>query len=241
MWRYLTAAVAVVAACLLAASVRAGDPAPGSPSGAEVFARLKSGNERFVAGAATHPHEDAARRAATAHDGQKPIATVVACSDSREPVEIVLDQGIGDLFVVRVAGNVCDTDEIGSVEYGVGHLGTPAVLVLGHTGCGAVTAAVMGDEVHASVAALIDKIRPSVASAQAAHADLHGEDLVPAAVEANVWRSIEQLLTRSAELRDHVRAGSVRIEGAIYDLETGKVRWLGPHPEEKRLLAGAGK
>lgn len=105
----------------------------------ESLSRLKDGNARYLAGRGEHPRTDAARRRETAQEGQHPFATVVSCSDSRAPVEILFDQGIGDLFVVRVPGNVCNADEIAGIEYGIEHFHTPLCVVLGHTRCGAVS------------------------------------------------------------------------------------------------------
>ncbi len=202
----------------------------------EALQRLKEGNARFVAGESAHPNSDAARRVETARGGQHPFVTVVACSDSRSPVERLFDQGIGDVFVIRVAGNVCDTDEVGSIEYGVDHLGTPLLVVLGHTLCGAVTAVTTGAEVHGNIPPLVENIKPAVAAAQKAHPDLHGKDLVPAAIKANVWQAIDDLMRTSPTTRKLVRAGKLKVLGAIYDLESGKIEWLGSHPEESRLL-----
>lgn len=117
----------------------------------EAMKKLQEGNERYVAGKSTQPNQSQARRQETAK-GQHPFATVLACSDSREPVEIIFDGGIGDIFVIRVAGNVVDTIEVGSIEYGVANLHTPVVLVLGHTHCGAVAAAVKEVPVQGSIA-----------------------------------------------------------------------------------------
>src|SRR5688572_3946938 len=105
---------------------------------------LKEGNARYASGKSQHPHLDAERRSSTVSQGQEPFATILACSDSRDPVELIFDRGVGDLFVVRVAGNVAGISELASVEYGVGHLNTPLLIVMGHTKCGAVTAVVKG-------------------------------------------------------------------------------------------------
>ena len=183
-----------------------------------------------------HPNVDPARRTETGTRGQQPFVTILGCSDSRVPLETVFDQGIGDIFAVRVAGNVCDPDEMASIEYGVSQLGTHLLVVLGHTDCGAVTAAVTGAEVHGHMRGLVDKITPAVAEAQASHPDLHGKDLVPAATEANVWSSIEKLFLDSPMTRRYVKSGKLKVVGAIYDVKTGKVRWLGEHPKQKKLL-----
>jgi methyl-accepting chemotaxis protein len=211
---------------------------PASPAATPdaVRARLTDGNARFVAGQCEHPNSDTARRTDTAANGQHPVVTVVSCSDSRVPVERIFDQGVGDVFVIRVAGNVCGTDELGSVEYGVDHLGTPLLVVLGHSQCGAVTAAVTKAAVHGSIPALIDQIAPAVEAARKDHPALSGNDLVPAAIQANVWQGIHQVLSRSEAVRNRVNAGQLMVVGAIYDLSDGTVVWLGTHPEQATLL-----
>lgn len=200
---------------------------------------LREGNARFVAGKLEHPNLGYERRAATAAKGQAPFATVVTCSDSRVPVEYVFDRGIGDLFVVRVAGNVCDTDEIGTVEYGVGHLHTPLVVVLGHEKCGAVKAVATGETVHGCLPKLVDNILPAVEQARRENPRSSGDPLFSAAVRCNVWRSIRDLLTHSAEVRELVSSGRVQVVGAVYDIESGTVSWLGSHPEQASLCLSA--
>ncbi len=203
----------------------------------EALQRLKDGNARFVAGKCTHPRMDAARLVETSEKGQNPFATVITCSDSRVPVEAIFDQGIGDVFVIRVAGNVCHVDEAGSAEYGVDHLGTPLLVVLGHTGCGAVTAVVTGAELHGNIPALVDSIGPAVKKAATLNPHLSGAELVPEAIKANCWQSIEDLLKASPAARELVKAGKLKIVAAIYNIRTGTVGWLGTHPEQERLLA----
>jgi carbonic anhydrase len=205
-----------------------------TPEGALVW--LKDGNHRFVTGKPIHPHAAAERRMETAN-GQHPYATILTCSDSRVPAEIVFDEGIGDLFVVRVAGNVCNVDETGTIEYGTDHLGTPILVVLGHTMCGAVTAVVTKAELHGSIPQLVSRIKPAAQKAQAEHPALHGKDLVPAAIEANVWQAIEDLLKRSEMTRKRVKEGKLTIVGALYDIESGKVKWLGAHPDQQKFLS----
>jgi carbonic anhydrase len=197
---------------------------------------LQEGNLRYVAGKSIHPNTNPARREATVKDGQHPIASILSCSDSRVPVETVFDQGIGDIFVIRVAGNVCNVDEAGSIEYGAEHLGTPLLIVLGHTQCGAVTAVATNAELHGNIVPLVAGIRPAVAKAQKEHPDLHGNDLVPAAIEANVWQAIDDLFKNSPIVRTRVKEGKLKVIGAEYDLETGKIRWLGEHPQINRLM-----
>ena len=198
--------------------------------------KLEDGNHRFVEGKNTFPDLSSERRKETSQQGQHPFATVISCSDSRLPVEIVFDQGIGDIFVVRVAGNVCNVDEIGSAEYGTDHLETPVLIVLGHTKCGAVKAAVEGGELPSNISSLVHGIVPAVEKARKAHPDAKGDSLVAAVIEANVWQSINAVLTKSPIVAQRVQDGKLKIVGAIYDIESGQIKWLGEHPEQARLL-----
>lgn len=205
-------------------------------SPADPLERLQQGNARFASGHAAHPHESAARRHDTTAHGQHPFATVLACSDSRVPVELLFDQGIGDIFTIRVAGNVVATDETGSIEYAVEHLESPLVVVLGHRECGAVTAVVKGAHEHGSIPALVGHITPAVDKVKSEHPDLAGEALVAAAVEQNVWHSIEDLFDHSEEVRERVGAGKLKLVGAVYDIDTARIRWLGEHPRQPEWL-----
>ena len=200
---------------------------------------LAAGNLRFALGQMTHPNTSFSRRLLTTTDGQAPYATVIACSDSRVPVEILFDQGVGDLFVIKVAGNVADTDEIGSAEYGVDHLGTPVLMVLGHTYCGAVTAVTTGAEVHGSIPELVDNIIPAVEKARHDHPDADTPELVVKAIEANIWLAIEDILTKSHAIADRAKDGRVVVVGAVYDILSGKVTVLGTHPSQNELLGTA--
>lgn len=195
---------------------------------------LREGNARFVSGKPQHPHQDAERRADVAK-GQEPFATILACSDSRDPVELIFDRGVGDLFVVRVAGNIAGLSELATVEYGIGHLNTPMLVVMGHTKCGAVTAVANGAELHGHLHALADKIKPAVDKTKAGKPD--PDELVPRCIQANVWQTIEDVIKQSSVVREKLAQGKVSIVGAIYDLEQGKVSWLGQHPAEDSLVA----
>ncbi len=196
---------------------------------------LKEGNVRFATGKPQYPNADPARRAELAANGQEPLATILACSDSRDPVELIFDRGVGDLFVVRVAGNVTGISETATIEYGVTHLGTPILVVMGHTKCGAVTAVVKGAELHGHLVALAKLIEPAAVKARSNTAS--AEDAVPVAIQLNVWQQIESLLTRSSLVRNHAAAGKVEVMGAVYDIASGKVVWLGKHPDMDRLLS----
>ena len=199
------------------------------------LALLKEGNVRHTDGQSQHPNQTVERREALAKDGQEPLATVLACSDSRVPVEQIFDRGSGDIFVIRVAGNVAGVSEMASAEYGVGHLGTPVLVVMGHTRCGAVTAVVKGTELHGHIAALAQLIKPAAHKALGETPD--PDDAVPIAIQFNVWRQIEALLTESEEIRNAVKSGKTQVVGAVYDLSSGKVAWLGQHPQFDRIMA----
>ncbi len=204
------------------------------PSPAKVLETLKQGNERFVAGELLHPHADDERlkQAATEDQGDHAIATVLTCSDSRVPVEYIFDAGIMDLFVVRVAGNVVRTDEAGSIEYGLAHVHTPVLVVLGHTQCGAVSAVTQSVQGHGpvlehNIPALVGPIKSAVKNAMHEHPDLAESDkIVPYAIEENVWNSVRNLFMRSPATRKLVKDGGALVTGAVYDVGTGKVRWL---------------
>jgi len=200
---------------------------------------LVDGNLRFSLGQAARPNSDFSRRLLTATKGQAPFATIIACSDSRVPVEILFDQGVGDLFVIKVAGNVADIDEIGSAEYGVDHLGTPVLMVLGHTYCGAVTAVTTGAEVHGAIPQLVDNIIPALEKAKHEHPQAEGADLIAKVTDANLWQAVEDLLTKSHAISARAAAGKVAVVGAMYDILSGKVTILGTHPRQAELLAGA--
>jgi carbonic anhydrase len=219
---------------LTAPAAAAGGGAGFSPD--EALARLKEGNERYVAGKPQYPHQGRERRALTAGQGQHPFATVLGCSDSRVPVEFIFDQGIGDLFVIRVAGNVAQTDEIGSMEYAVDHLGTPLVVVLGHTQCGAVTAVVENAKLPPNIANLVGPIKPAVAKAKAENPEATQEALINAAIKDNVRQAVEDLFQKSAIIKAQVKAQKTRVVGAVYEIDTGQVQWLGPHPDQDKLL-----
>lgn len=192
----------------------------------EALANLKQGNERYMQGITKYPKNDPARRLRTATEGQKPIASVLSCSDARVPVESVFDKAFGDLFIVRVAGNVCAMAELASIEYGVLYLNTPLIVVLGHTQCGAVQAAISGGEnLQGKLPLLIEEITPAVNAVKAKKTALSGEALESAAIEENVRRAIAETL-KSPGIKKAVDSKKVGIVGAVRDIKTGKIRWL---------------
>jgi carbonic anhydrase len=202
----------------------------------EALALLKEGNARYVCGRFESPNRGKTRRTGTLEQGQSPFATVVGCSDSRVPVEIIFDRGIGDLFVIRVAGNLVGPSELGSIEYAVAHLGTPIVLLLGHTNCGAVTAVVQNAEIEENILPLVERMVHAVERARQAHPEAEGDPLVTAAVKENIWHQIESLFRSSEVVRSAVRNGTVEVVGAMYDLEHGDMLWMGNHPEQAQLI-----
>ncbi len=237
MKRISLAVLFLIAAAVLASPTLATSANPGI-SADEALRTLKAGNARYVEGKLQHPHQDRARRALTAAQGQHPLATVLTCSDSRAPAEIIFDQGIGDIFVIRVAGNVAATDEIGSMEYAVDHLGTPVVVVMGHSQCGAVTAVVEGGKLPGSIGPLVAPIKPAVTKAKAENPGAAAEVLIAAAIKSNVFQAMEDILQKSPVIKAKVKAGKVKLVGAFYELDTGKVQWLGALPGQEKLLSG---
>jgi len=217
MRKLLTFAVGlllVIAATLPVASHQA-DPVTADSA----LAELKAGNEHHVRHQYQHPRETVARQRELT-TGQHPHAEILSCADSRVPPEIVFDQGLGDLFVVRVAGNVASDTEIGSLEYGAEHLHIPLLVVLGHESCGAVTAAVQGGA-EAHIAALVNLIKPAVEKSRG-----QSGDAVANAVRANVQMVVQQLRASTPVLSELVAHGKLRIVGGVYSLETGRVTWL---------------
>lgn len=187
---------------------------------------LKKGNERFYSGKAVRPNQDTIRVKALI-SGQHPKAVVISCSDSRVSPSIVFDQGLGDLFSIRTAGNVMDDYEEGSIEYAVEHAHVKLVVVLGHTGCGAIGAMLEhahDDEVHGHVASIVKALKKQ--EEQQAVLAQGGENMEFNAVYANVEHGVKQLRNSDPILKPMYDNGSIRIVGAIYHLESGKVEFL---------------
>ncbi len=200
------------------------------------------GNRRWVENSLVNPHRNPSRREVTAVMGQQPLAAVLTCSDSRVEPVVLFDQGLGDLFVVRVAGNVSGPDVVGSLAFAVYELAVPLVLVLGHTRCGAITAAmnaILGAPLPPStVGSLVDKLRPVAAQAHTAHENCaaHGpdtlcphcadHDAVTRAVYLNVHQVRREILRMSPVIREAVDTGRAVLAGAVYHLDSGEVEWL---------------
>ena len=218
---WMTRTLLVAAAC--GAAVGAEEKMPSADA---VLRELKAGNEHHVAKRYQHPHQTAARQKELS-SGQAPHAIILSCADSRVAPEIILDQGLGDLFDVRVAGNVASDTELASIEYAAEHLHTPLVVVMGHQMCGAVTAAAKGGDAPGHLPTLLALIRPAVEQARS-----QPGDLIDNAVRANVEHVVQQIRTSKPVLAELTEHKTLTVVGAVYSLNTGKVAWLsdGPAP-----------
>jgi carbonic anhydrase len=219
----------LLAAMLLLAipPVAFADNKPGvSPE--EAMVRLKAGNARFAKG--LHKRVDYVAERATLIKGQRPYAILLTCSDSRVPPELVFDESLGKLFIVRVAGNVIDPVALGSIEYGVEVLGARLIVVLGHQSCGAVEATLKGDPLPPNIAVIARKIQP--AADRAKERGLGPEATLKLAIEENVRQQIRDALAGSEILRARVGRndkGRINITGGVYDLASGRIEWQEAH------------
>ena len=198
---------------------------------AEALARLQDGNARFVADAPNLTVAEAHHRRAEVVDGQAPFAIILGCSDSRVPAEVIFDQGLGDLFVIRVAGNIVAPSLIGSVELAAAKFGARLVVVLGHTGCGAISTTIdsmqSGDLGESeNIGSIIDWIRPSVEKVMSENPGIDGQKLVNEAVRSNVRSSAESLRHGSNLLEKLIRDDGLVVVGAEYSLSSGLVEFF---------------
>jgi carbonic anhydrase len=220
----LAAAVSATGAPAFAAETQVTAPAGLTPD--QALARLKQGNADFLAGRLPPVAEsDAKRRLATARS-QKPFAVLVSCSDSRVPPELLFGRGLGELFIIRNAGNTIDTAAMGSLEYAVGVLGVPLVVVMGHERCGAVDAAISVVEKNTlypgSIGRMVEPIVPAVLSSRG-----QPGDKLDNAIKANVLRTVERLRTASEPIvLDPLKSGKLKVVGARYDLDDGRVEFF---------------
>ena len=188
--------------------------------------RLEEGNARFAACQSIHPNLGEEWRHETFRSGQSPFAAILSCADSRAPVELVFDQGIGDIFSVRNAGNIFDDITLGSLELGVYKFDIPLLIVMGHTDCGAIKLAVQGNRLHANITKVIDRIIPVIKTVKEKNPGLHGERLMLEVTKANALSVAKELVEQSKVLRYKVRDGELAIKAALHDLKSGKVEWL---------------
>ncbi len=181
--------------------------------------KLIEGNERFVSGKHGTAELGAARRHDLAVIGQEPFAVIICCSDSRVPPELIFDQGLGDLFIIRTAGNVVDDVALGSIEYGAEHLDVPLIVVLGHENCGAVKATVDGGEIHGCIESIVDRISPALDKVRGA------DDLYTACEDENI-KSVCDEIKANKIIAELVREGKTEVVGAKYAIESGKVTFM---------------
>jgi carbonic anhydrase len=220
----LTACFIVVSVLVTNQFAGAADPAHSDQPGvapAEAISKLKEGNRRYTSGNLQHPGQTTERRTELAKS-QHPFAVILSCSDSRVPPEIVFDQGLGDLFVVRVAGNVINDDGLGSIEYAIDHLGTRLIVVLGHQRCGAVKAAketiAAKGKAPGHIESLVTAIKPAVEATV--------KDDLDTTVKANVKNVVQALRSSTPILKAKVDSGDVQVIGGYYSLDAGAVTFL---------------
>lgn len=195
----------------------------GMEKGDEALSKLLDGNKRFVSGGLAKKDLGEGRRLEIAK-GQHPFAIVLSCADSRVPAEHVFDQGLGDIFVVRVAGNIVEKTTLGSIEYGAEHLHAPLLVILGHTQCGAVKATLEAKgKPEGNIGAILKKIMPAVETAKKANKG--PEDTLNLAISENV-KNVHKEVTKSKIISELVHEGKLKIVGAVYDLGTGKVNMV---------------
>lgn len=207
---------------------------------AEALERLREGNRRFVAEVRSDDNLTTRTRRRALADGQEPFAIVLGCSDSRVPAELVFDQGLGDLFVIRVAGNIVAPSQVGSVEFAAARFSTRLVVVLGHSNCGAIAATLeeLGrptQDQSKNLRSIVDRIRPSIEPLLAAGLASHPEALVHEAVRANIRASASHLRHGSEVLEDLIDREGLLIVGAEYSLETGEVDFFDVPPSRARV------
>jgi carbonic anhydrase len=205
-------------------------------SAQEALERLRAGNRRFVSEVRSHDTLTSRTRRSELAAGQEPFATILGCSDSRVPVEIIFDQGLGDLFVIRVAGNIVAPSQIGSVEFAAARFGTRLVVVLGHSRCGAIEATLA--ELQRPTAnqsqnlrAIVDRIRPAVEGLLATDLRHDPEALVQHAVRANIRAATNHLRHGSQVIEQLIQTDGLLVVGAEYSLETGGVDFFDGVPE----------
>ncbi|HEX2965692.1 MAG TPA: carbonic anhydrase [Syntrophorhabdaceae bacterium] len=191
-----------------------------NPEIQKLLQRLTEGNKRFYSSKMIHPNQDLQRRQELTN-GQKPFAIIIGCSDSRISPEVIFDQGLGDLFVIRVAGNIIDDVALGSIEYAAEHLETHLIMVLGHSKCGAVTATVQGGHMSGHIVSIADAIKPSIDKAK----NLSG-DLTDNTIKMNARSVAEQIQASQPILAEMFGQGRIAVVSAYYDVDTGEVTLL---------------
>jgi len=226
MKNYLLSILSLWVVLFATTLVTASDTGPGLTAD-EALKRLQDGNQRFRANRTTIRETSTPSTREALAAGQKPFAIILSCSDSRVPPEIIFDQGLGEIFVVRVAGNIPDPVILGSIEYAAEHFNCPLVMVLGHKRCGAVSAAVESQgHPHGNIGAIIKTITPAVKQARKDAKGVSQSDLVEAAIDNNIKLVAKSLSRQSPVIRSLVDAGRIKVVNAKYDLDDGTVRLL---------------
>lgn len=192
----------------------------------EAIERLKDGNARFAEGRQLHPNLGEERRHETYHRGQNPFAAILSCADSRGPVEMIFDQGLGDIFSIRNAGNTCGPNVIGSLEIGVYKLHIPLLVVLGHTDCGAINLSFDKTEISGYVSDIINHIAPLIESVKQQHSHRKREDIIIEVAKANARLGVNDILERSDIIRQRVNSGRLKVLPALHCLKSGCVEWF---------------
>ncbi|ACS81726.1 carbonic anhydrase [Maridesulfovibrio salexigens] len=189
---------------------------------------LMEGNLRFVKGSSVYPNQTSHQRKVLALRGQNPFATVVTSSDSRVDPVLIFDRGLGDLFTVRLAGNVAGSDTLASVEYSMLALETPLLVVMGHTRSTLIKAAIDKVELKGHLVQLMGKLEPAIQMTRVLYPSLKGGELADKVAETNVRQVMREILSQCPAVLEKVRSGKAQLMGAVYDTDTGAVRWLGP-------------
>lgn len=210
----------LVLACMLVASASVENSGITADQALKI---LMDGNARFASGNPTHPDQSIADRRAELATSQHPFAVVVTCSDSRVPPEIIFDQGLGDLFVVRTAGEVMDNVTFGTIEYAVDHLNVPLILVIGHDGCGAVDATIADGEIPGHIGSLVEAIKPAVDVARGMKGDLLNNS-----IDVNAMNIADKLNSTGPIISSAVKQGKLKIIGGRYRLDSGEVTLFEP-------------
>jgi len=190
--------------------------------------RLIAGNTRFASGQLTHPHLEISRRLDTARNGQDPFALVIGCLDSRVPVETIFDQGIGDLVVIRNAGPTVGEAVTGTIEFALFKFNIPLIIVMGHTECGTVRAALLDRHFeNTRMESILNRVRPIAQDLRRVHPEMADDKLMLEIAKANASTGAQNLIRNSSDIKERIVAGTLRLETALYHLDSGKVEWLG--------------
>ena len=190
-------------------------------SAQDAIKKLTEGNERFIKLKEKHPDSNKKRRSEMLK-GQHPFVVILSCSDSRVPPELIFDQGLGDIFEIRNAGNVLDEHVIGSIEYAVMHCGVKLIVIMGHQDCGAIAATLSGKSETKYIKSLEDSIQPAVEDCKKQGLDVNSDNVV----KAHVMQDIEELMSQDTELVKYMKENKVQVVPAYYHLDTGKVDFL---------------